>query len=184
MKSLPMLLITALLLAAGCGEEKQDPAADAQTPAAAMKSEGDDAAAPAGSGDDAKEKQDNKAATRRRSGTPVTVGNSEFGEMLFDSTEQAIYIFENDPKGESVCYDECAEAWPPVFTDGAPVAGPGVKASLLGTVKRRDGKLQVAYADKPLYYYAHEGPGEVRCHNVNLNGGLWWVVGSNGERRP
>jgi predicted lipoprotein with Yx(FWY)xxD motif len=184
MKSLPMLLITALLLAAGCGEEKQDPAADAQAPAAGVEREGDDDAGPARSDDDAKTNQDNKAATPRRRGTPVTVANSEFGEMLFDSNEQAIYIFENDPKGESVCYDECAEAWPPVFTDGPPVAGPGVKASLLGTVKRRDGKLQVAYADKPLYYYAHEGPGEVRCHNVNLNGGLWWVVGSNGKRRP
>ena len=35
---------------------------------------------------------------------------------------------------------------------------------------------------KPLYYYAHEGPGEVECHNVNLNGGFWWAVGADGER--
>src|SRR5918997_6617990 len=184
MKSLPMLLIPALLLAAGCGDDERNSAADAPTPAAAMKREGDDAALPARSDADAKKTPDNKAAVPGTSGTAVTVGNSEFGEMLFDSNEQAIYIFENDPNGESVCYDECAEAWPPVFTDGRPVAGSGVKASLLGTVKRRDGKLQVAYAGKPLYFYAHEGPGEVRCHNVNLNGGLWWVVGSNGKRRP
>jgi len=51
-------------------------------------------------------------------------------------------------------------------------------------VKRRDGRLQVTYAGKPLYFYAHEAPGEVRCHNVNLNGGLWWVVGPDGKRRP
>ncbi len=116
-------------------------------------------------------------------GTTVTAADSEFGEMLFDTTRQAIYIFENDSKGKSVCYGECAEAWPPVFTDGKPKAGNGVKASMLGTVKRRDGKLQVSYAGKPLYYYAHEKPGEVRCHNVNLNGGLWWVVGPDGNRR-
>ena len=36
----------------------------------------------------------------------------------------------------------------------------------------------MTYAGKPLYFYAHEGPGEVRCHNVDLNGGLWWVVGA------
>jgi hypothetical protein len=29
-----------------------------------------------------------------------------------------------------------------------------------------------------------EGPGEVRCNNVNLNGGYWWVVGPDGRRRP
>jgi hypothetical protein len=34
-----------------------------------------------------------------------------------------------------------------------------------------------------LYYYVDEGPGEVRCHNVDLHGGLWWVVGADGERR-
>ena len=117
-------------------------------------------------------------------GTTITIGDSEFGSMLFDSKKQAIYIFEKDPKGETVCYDECAEAWPPVYTDGEPKAGDGVKDALLGTVKRRDGRLQVTYAGQPLYFYDHEGPGEVRCHNVNLNGGLWWVVGPSGKRRP
>ncbi|MGK2938717.1 MAG: hypothetical protein ACSLFR_13080 [Solirubrobacteraceae bacterium] len=39
------------------------------------------------------------------------------------------------------------------------------------------------YNGQPLYFYVNEGPGEVRCHNVFLNGGLWWVVGPNGTRR-
>jgi len=56
--------------------------------------------------------------------------------------------------------------------------------SLLGTTRRRGGRRQVTYAGRPLYYYAHEGPGRVLCHNVHLNGGLWWVVGPNGKRRP
>ena len=50
-------------------------------------------------------------------------------------------------------------------------------------VERRGGERQVTYAGRPLYYYVNEGPGEVRCHNVNLNGGLWWVVGPDGQRR-
>jgi hypothetical protein len=41
----------------------------------------------------------------------------------------------------------------------------------------------VTHAGKPLYYYAHEAPGEVRCHNVDLNGGFWWVIGPNDKRR-
>ena len=116
-------------------------------------------------------------------GTTITLGDSEFGSMLFGPDEQAIYIFENDPKGETVCYGECATAWPPVYTDGKPKAGAGVREALFGTVKRRDGRRQVTYAGKPLYFYAHEGPGEVRCHNVDLNGGFWWVVGPDGKRR-
>lgn len=116
-------------------------------------------------------------------GKAITTGKSEFGSMLFDTKKQAIYIFENDEKGKSNCYGECARAWPPVYTKGKPRARGGVKASLLGTTKRRDGRLQVTYNGQPLYYYVNEGPGEVRCHNVFLNGGLWWVVGPNGKRR-
>jgi predicted lipoprotein with Yx(FWY)xxD motif len=40
-------------------------------------------------------------------------------------------------------------------------AGAGVKQSLLGTVRRRDGRRQVTYNGWPLYYYAHEKAGEV-----------------------
>ena len=116
-------------------------------------------------------------------GTRIEVGDSEFGTMLFGPRDQAIYVFERDPKGKTVCYGECALAWPPVLTKGKPRAAKGVGTSLLGTVRRRGGKRQVTYAGKPLYYYAHEGPGEVRCHNVNLNGGFWWVVAPDGRRR-
>jgi predicted lipoprotein with Yx(FWY)xxD motif len=117
-------------------------------------------------------------------GTKIVVRDSDFGRMLFNRRRQAIYIFENDSRGKSNCYGDCAALWPPVYTKGRPVAGRGVRARLLGTTRRRNGKRQVTYAGKPLYYYAHEGPGEVLCHDVFLNGGYWWVVGPNGKRRP
>jgi predicted lipoprotein with Yx(FWY)xxD motif len=116
-------------------------------------------------------------------GTGITVRGSEYGRMLFGPNRQAIYIFQRDRRNRSRCYGECAREWPPVYTQGRPRARRGVKRSLLGTTTRRDGRLQVTYARKPLYYYAHEGPGEVECHNVNLNGGFWWVIGPNGKRR-
>jgi predicted lipoprotein with Yx(FWY)xxD motif len=125
-----------------------------------------------------------KPAAKAPKGTKIKLGESEFGTMLFGSNGQAIYVFEDDPKGKSVCYGDCARAWPPVVTRGEPRAGKGVRKSLLGTVERRNGKRQLTYGGKPLYFYAHEGPGEVLCHNVNLNGGFWWVVGPDGRRRP
>jgi predicted lipoprotein with Yx(FWY)xxD motif len=117
-----------------------------------------------------------------KTGTEIVVSNSDFGPMLFDDRDQAIYLFDVEKTDEPQCYDECAKAWPPVLTDGDPVAGAKVKASLLGTTERSDGTVQLTYGGHPLYYYAHEAPGEVKCHNVFLNGGNWYVVKPNGER--
>ena len=183
MNKLSILLIAGLLALAGCGGDDDSGASQEQRSkeAAAMKKE--DAAMKKEKAAMKKEEAMKKERAAMAAGTTITGGDSEFGQMLFDSKKQAIYIFENDSKGETVCYGECAEAWPPVLTKGKPQASNGVKSSLLGTVKRRDGKLQVTYAGKPLYFYSHEGPGEVRCHNVDLNGGFWWVIGPDGNRR-
>ena len=166
MRPIALLLLIAAFAVGGCGDD-----------------EGDGAATPR-SDDAAVTKEDDDAAEMEHNGAVITLGDSEFGTMLFDSNEQAIYVFERDRREKTVCYGDCAEAWPPVFTEGEPQAAKGVRASLLGTIKRRDGRSQVTYAGKPLYFYAHENPGDVRCHNVDLNGGFWWVVGPDGKRRP
>lgn len=116
------------------------------------------------------------------SGTVITTGDSEFGPMLFDEKKQAIYIWELEESAKAECYGDCAEAWPPVLTDGEPQAAGSVNNKLLGTTKRTDGTTQVTYNDHPLYYYAHEKPGEVKCHNISTHGGLWWVIQPNGIR--
>ena len=185
MRNLSILLTTGLLAVAGCGDDDDSTSSEpvATTDDSAMKKEDD---AMKKEGDAMKKEGDamKKQGDAMAKGTTITVGESEFGDMLFDSNKQAIYIFENDRANESVCYDDCAEAWPPVLTEGEPTAGKGVDAGLMGTIERRDGTRQVTYNDQPLYFYAHEGAGEVRCHNVDLNGGFWWVVGPDGERRP
>ena len=172
MKTLSMVVVGGLVALAGCGGDEPGVSTNERDGAPAAKQTEQATAAKA------------QPASAAAKGTSITVRGSEFGPMLFDSRKQAIYIFENDRRGKTVCYGECARAWPPVYTRGKPTAGKGAKQSLLGTVKRRDGREQVTYAGKPLYFYSHEKPGEVRCHNVNLNGGLWWVVGPDGKRRP
>lgn len=115
-------------------------------------------------------------------GTVITTGDSEFGTMLFNEKKQAIYIWEVEKSEKPECYGDCAAAWPPVLTDGKPQAAGSVNSGLLGTTERTDGTTQVTYNGHPLYYYAHEGPGEVKCHNVSTHGGLWWVIQPNGNR--
>jgi len=101
--------------------------------------------------------------------------------MLFDRPGQAIYLFDKETSRRPRCYDACATAWPPVLTSGSPRAAGAVRADLLGTVERTDGSTQVTYAGHPLYYYAHEGPNQVLCHNVVEFGGRWLVVTPDGS---
>ena len=161
-----VVLLLSVLALAGCGEKEETLGTQTTPPADAPAAE---------------KKPAEKQPTAKK-GTEVIVAGSQFGDMLYGADKQAIYIFQNDEKGKSNCDGECADLWPPVYTDGEPQAGDGVKQALLGTTKRSDGKLQVTYDGQPLYFYAHEKPGEVRCHNIFLNGGLWWAVGPDGKR--
>ena len=167
-------LLTVMLAAAlvgACGDEETEPTTG-RDDGAAMAAE-----TPTGTA------TPEPAAATGRKGTRLRTVASQFGRILGDGRGQAFYLFDKEKTKKAECYGACAKAWPPVLTKGKPRAGKGTDASLLGTTTRRDGKLQVTYAGKPLYYYAHEAPGEVKCHNVNLNGGFWWVVGPDGKRR-
>ena len=112
----------------------------------------------------------------------IVAKESPFGRVLFDANGQVVYVFENDRRNRSNCTSaDCVEAWPPVLTRQPPSAGDGIRARLLGTIRRSDGRLQVTYNGRPLYFYEHERPGEIKCHNVELHGGLWWVVTPRGD---
>jgi predicted lipoprotein with Yx(FWY)xxD motif len=117
----------------------------------------------------------------KHSGTTIATSDSQFGTILFNDDEQAIYLFDKEEGERSECYGACAEAWPPVLTEGRPQAAVEADAKLLGTTERDDGTTQVTYGGHPLYYYAHEGPGEVLCHNVAEFGGLWLVLTPQGD---
>jgi predicted lipoprotein with Yx(FWY)xxD motif len=117
-------------------------------------------------------------------GTTVTTADSEFGVMLFDDRNQAIYLFDAEADDTPACYDECAADWPPVLTDGPPQGAGAVQGDLLGTTQRSDGTTQVTYGGHPLYFYAHEDPGQVLCHDVDEYGGTWLVVTPEGAPAP
>jgi predicted lipoprotein with Yx(FWY)xxD motif len=111
----------------------------------------------------------------------LTAHSSRFGQILFDGKGFVLYAFTKDPRRRSACYGACAAAWPPYLVRRAPRAGASVKSKLLGTTRRRDGKLQVTYAGRPLYYYVGDrSPNEIRCQNVDEFGGLWLVARPNG----
>lgn len=173
-------LAMGLALLAACGEDPES-APDRADPTASETAETPTTSQPPSTPTTA---PPSPTQTSGPTGPRIVADDSEFGSMLFDADGQAIYLFDVETTAKPTCYDACAEAWPPVLTAGKPVAGDSVRAALLGTTKRTDGTTQVTYNDHPLYYYAHEDPGEVKCHDVFLNGGNWYVVQPDGDAAP
>lgn len=120
------------------------------------------------------------AATTQGPGeVSLLVGTTPLGDVLTDSEGRTLYMFDPDQQGPSTCYDQCAQAWPPLTVEDEPVAGEGVDASLLGVTERTDGAQQVTYNRWPLYYFARDAAaGDVNGQGVN---GVWWVLDGAGQ---
>ena len=101
-----------------------------------------------------------------------------FGPILTDGSGMTLYLFTADSPGVSTCVDGCLATWPPLLTDGEPVAQRGADASLLGTLTRDDGSVQVTYAGWPLYFFSADmAPGDATGQGVN---DVWFVVAPDG----
>lgn len=99
-----------------------------------------------------------------------------FGNVLTRRDRQALYYWETEKKagGKIRCTGACAKLWPPLLVPSAaavPKRVAGIKG-VFGTIRRPDGKLQVTHDRLPVYTYAHEGPRQVLCDDVDG----WFVV--------
>jgi predicted lipoprotein with Yx(FWY)xxD motif len=120
-------------------------------------------------------------STAAAAATIAVATNANLGQILVDGSGRTVYLFVADQGTTSVCYTACAAAWPPVLTSGAPIAGTGAMASLLGTTTRKDGTTEVTYNGHPLYYFiADKNPGDATGQKLNNFGGLWYVVSPAG----
>jgi predicted lipoprotein with Yx(FWY)xxD motif len=122
------------------------------------------------------------AGTPTSTGAPsgvatVATATSKLGMILVDGSGRTLYLFDKDQSDQSACAGACVAAWPVDQTSGTPKAGSGVKASLLGTIRRGDGTTQVTYNQHPLYYYAGDSQaGQQNGQAINAFGAPWYVV--------
>jgi predicted lipoprotein with Yx(FWY)xxD motif len=113
----------------------------------------------------------------------VGVAGTGIGNVLVDSQGRTLYLFAKDQGTTSACGGACATAWPPLRASGKPVAGTGVKSSLLGTIKRSDGKPQVAYNGHPLYLYVgDQKAGDTSGQGITAFGGGWYTLTASGSQ--
>jgi predicted lipoprotein with Yx(FWY)xxD motif len=183
--ALALLAVAAMLAIAGCGSDS-DSTSDggayggkggaATESSESPESSGGAYAPPSSGGAATQSPADGEAANV----SLASVG--DLGLVLVDGQGFTLYDFHKDKGGKSSCAGACAEAWPPLLTNGEPTAGNGADASMLGTTERTDGTTQVTYNGWPLYTFAGDKkPGEGNGNDVTAFGEEWYALKGNGQ---
>src|SRR4029077_6806688 len=117
------------------------------------------------------------------SGTVVSTAKTSLGTILVNSRGHTLYLFGKDPKGKSACSGQCATFWPPLISSGKPRAAGSAKASLIGTIKRADGRRQVTYNHHPLYTFVKDTKkGQTPGEAFSAFGAKWYAVSPAGAK--
>ena len=105
----------------------------------------------------------------------IKLKDARFGDILATRGRKALYYWSVEKRDFRVhCTGACARAWPPLIVRSAasvPRRIPGIRGRF-AVIRRPDGRLQVTHNRLPIYTYAHEGPNQVLCNNVDG----WFVV--------
>jgi predicted lipoprotein with Yx(FWY)xxD motif len=115
----------------------------------------------------------------------IQLRQTSAGKILVNTRGYTVYAYSRDSNGKDACQNvsRCLVVWPPVTTSGTPIAGPGVRQALLGTIKLKNGTKQVTYAGHPLYTYIGDTqPAETTYINLYQLGGYWPAVNATGGK--
>jgi predicted lipoprotein with Yx(FWY)xxD motif len=189
-KSYPAIAVVALVLGlavAGCGGgSSSSTSSGSEGTSGEAASTGANSAGRYGAAKEEPAGSTSAEGTGAGTAATISVGSaSGVGKVLVDSKGMTLYYFEKDQKGsgKSKCEGACAGAWPPLTTSGAPEPMSGVNSSMLGTIERTDGSMQVTYAGWPLYTFVEDKkPGEDNGTDSKAFGASWYPLHSNGEK--
>jgi predicted lipoprotein with Yx(FWY)xxD motif len=123
------------------------------------------------------------SATNGAGAGTISLATSKLGRILVDGKGQTLYLWQADTGPTSTCTGACASAWPPLLTNGKPIAGAGLSASKLGTTTRSDGTTEVTYNGHPLYTFAGDtAPGQTNGEGSQGFGAEWDVLSAAGNK--
>lgn len=123
-------------------------------------------------------------AGARTTRAKLQLRKTSVGKILVNARGFTVYAFTKDGRNKDNCakITSCVGAWPVVATSGGAIAGPGVRASLIGTITLKGGVKQVTYAGHPLYTYVGDSsPGQTYYVNISQFGGRWPAINAAGR---
>lgn len=117
----------------------------------------------------------------------VSIAKTQVGPLLVDHASNTIYMWVRDKRNKDKCIaiKKCEKDWPAVTTRTKPVAGPGVKKSLLGSIPYHgphNGTMyEVTYKGHPLHTYLFD-TGKRSVINIGNRqfGGAWYALNAKG----
>jgi predicted lipoprotein with Yx(FWY)xxD motif len=116
-------------------------------------------------------------------GPVISTASTSIGRILVNSRGHTLYLFGKDPKGKSACTGQCATFWPPLIANGKARVTGGAKASLVGSIKRADGRRQVTYNHHPLYTFVKDTKkGQTHGEGFSAFGAKWYAVSPAGAK--
>jgi len=131
----------------------------------------------------------NASNSSNASNASVTVSAARVpgvGTVLVNGNGRTLYVLASEKGGKVTCTAAggCTAIWPPDVLPSRMsqgIAGTGVQASLLGTVKSPAGDTRVTYDGWPLYTFVGDnGSGTAKGQGVKDSYGLWWALSPSG----
>jgi predicted lipoprotein with Yx(FWY)xxD motif len=108
------------------------------------------------------------------------------GTVLVNGDGRTLYLLTSEKGGTLTCTDDngCTKVWPDTELPSGvtkPIAGSGIDASKLSTIKGPSGSLYITYAGWPLYTYSGDtGAGQARGQGIVSFGGTWQTLTPEG----
>jgi predicted lipoprotein with Yx(FWY)xxD motif/predicted outer membrane protein len=121
------------------------------------------------------------SAPKQKKPVLSSVKSAKYGTVVIDARGNILYRYDKDSAKppRSNCVGACIKKWPPVLA-GDELSTKGVDESLVGKVRRPDGRWQLTLAGWPLYrYVADRRTGDVKGQNRD---GVWFAVAPDGTK--
>ena len=113
----------------------------------------------------------------------ITTGQTGLGTVMMGTNGMTLYVWQKDSNGQSACYGQCAQFWPPLtIPANTTPTGTGITATL-GVTERTDGTFQVTANGMPLYYFSGDKvSGDINGQGSTGFGALWYVISPSGQQ--